>query len=379
MNHACRRIRHHALILGVVLFLAVTGPSCTTGLGPKAIRTERPDYNQQIAHSGDEQMLLNLVRLRYNDSPVFLELGSIIASYGYDAGLSAGGTIAPNAGGSSSTPGAALGYYEHPTVTYSPLSGDQFATRMLTPIPLDSLMLFAQSGWSTERLFLVTVQRINDVYNPPSSSGPTPLKAPDYAPFSKLARQLQDLAQAGLTGSNWDRHGHETNAPGRNPVFWIHPPADPNSQLAEEVQAVRQQLGLQPGRNEFALSAFPYRRQPNEVAVRCRSLLGILYFLSTAVVTPPPHLASGLVTVTKDEDGQPFDWAQFTGKVMSIHSAKERPIKAAVAVQHRDWWFYVADDDQNSKITFNLLNILFQLQAATASGRSPLLTVQTGG
>jgi hypothetical protein len=53
---------------------------CATGLGPRAIRSERPDYSQQIARSGDEQMLLNLVRLRSNDTPLFFELGSVVTS-----------------------------------------------------------------------------------------------------------------------------------------------------------------------------------------------------------------------------------------------------------------------------------------------------------
>src|SRR5215468_11257774 len=123
--------------------LALIASSCATGLGPHAVRGERPDYNQQIVRSGDAEMLLNLVRLRYNDTPLFLELGSVVASYGYDAGVNAGGTIGTTPGSSSANLGASLGYYEHPTVTYSPLAGDQFAERLLSPIPLDSIMLFS--------------------------------------------------------------------------------------------------------------------------------------------------------------------------------------------------------------------------------------------
>src|SRR5258706_3432452 len=167
------------------LFLVLSG--CTTGFGPKAVRSERPDYNQQIVRSGDEQMLLNLVRLRYNDSPLFLELGSVVASYGYDAGVNASGNIAPNAGGSSATLGGSLGYYEHPTVTYSPLTGDQFAERLLSPIPLDSVMLFAQSGWAVDRLLLVTTLRVNDLFNSPASTGPTPQRAPQFETFAEFA------------------------------------------------------------------------------------------------------------------------------------------------------------------------------------------------
>ena len=72
--------------LGVVAFIA---SGCATGFGPQAVRSERPDYNQQIVRSGDAEMLLNLVRLRYNDTPLFLELGTVVATYGYDASFNA--------------------------------------------------------------------------------------------------------------------------------------------------------------------------------------------------------------------------------------------------------------------------------------------------
>ena len=362
----------------LVLSAALLG-GCATGLGPKAIHSERPDYNQQIVRSGDEQMLLNLVRLRYNDTPLFLELGSVVTSYDYGIAANASGQINTPGPSGQANLGTGVTYSEHPTITYSPLTGDQFAERMLSPIPLDSLMLFSQSGWSIERLFLVTVLRVNDLFNATTATGPTPEQKPSYENFLAFSRRFRDLQKAGLIGLNWERHGQETNAPGRDPRFWIRLPADTNSPLAAEVRAVRQALDLAPGTNDFRLSAFPFGRARDEMGIRCRSLMGILYFLSTAVEPPAPHVTEGLITVTKDEAGQPFDWTKFTGEVLRIHSQKERPASAAAAVKYRGWWFYIADNDQNSKITFSLLNTLFQLQAASSSGKSPVLTLPVGG
>jgi hypothetical protein len=368
---------------GVTVVVVLLASGCATGLGPQAVRSERPDYNRQIVRSADGEMLLNLVRLRYNESPLFLELGAVVAQYGYDASLSATGQI--NATDSTvaqlpsgATVGAALAYSEKPTVTYTPLSGEDFATRMLSPIPLDSIMLFEQSGWSAERLLLVAVQRVNDVFNAHTAGGPTPERKPDYEAFADLAERLQRLRLAGLIDLNWEMKEHETQPPGGNPRFWVHQPADPSSPLAADVAAVRRELGLQPGRDEFTLTAFPFKRQPTEVGLRCRSLLGVLYFLSASVEPPASDVEAGLLTVTKDDNGQPFDWSKVTGKVMTIHSQKELPQKAYVAVQHRGWWFYIADDDQSSKATFSLVNILFSLQSATGKGRSPLLTLPVG-
>jgi hypothetical protein len=66
------------------------------------------------------------------------------------------------------------------------------------------------------------------------------------------------------------------------------------------------------------------------------------------------------------------------GRIMTIHSQKDAPRTAYVAVQHRGWWFYIADDDHSSKATFSLVNILFSLQAQSGKGRSPLLTLPVG-
>src|SRR5215510_11487346 len=179
--------------------LALLASGCTTGFGPRTVRSERPDYNQQIIRSADQEMLLNVVRLRYNDSPLFLELGGVVAQYSYDAALNAAGQIS-GSGPNSASVAAGLAYSEKPTITYTPLSGEEFATRMLAPIPLDAVMLFAQSGWSAERLLLVAVQRVNDLFNAPTASGPTPDQAPDYEAFEDFAERFHRLQSAGLIG-----------------------------------------------------------------------------------------------------------------------------------------------------------------------------------
>jgi hypothetical protein len=45
------------------------------------------------------------------------------------------------------------------------------------------------------------------------------------------------------------------------------------------------------------------------------------------------HVRAGLVTVTLDDDGRPFEWSKVTGKILVIHSQEGRPQKAYVAVE----------------------------------------------
>src|SRR5262249_56559964 len=93
----------------ILLLSGLLTSDCTTGLGPKAVRSERPDYNKQIVRSADAEMLLNIVRLRYNDTPLFLELGGVVAQYSYDASLTAAGQIS-GSGPNSASVGTGLGY-----------------------------------------------------------------------------------------------------------------------------------------------------------------------------------------------------------------------------------------------------------------------------
>mgnify|MGYP003343542341 CR=1 FL=1 len=174
---------------------AALAAGCTTGLGPRALRTERPAYNDRLLESHSAEMLLNLIRLRYDEPPLFLQVGSVVANYKYAGTLAGTGIEGSGSGGT-----VGLGYQEQPTITYSPLIGQQFAQRMLTPIPLESIMLFEQGGWSAHRLFLVGLDQVNDVYNAPTADGPTPHSPPEYADFLELSNRLERLRNAQLVG-----------------------------------------------------------------------------------------------------------------------------------------------------------------------------------
>lgn len=354
--------------------VALLTAGCTTGFGPKFVRSERPDYNEHIIRSSDTEMLLNLIRLRYNDSPLFLELGTVVASYTHDAEFTAGASISDDAAG---TLGGSLALGEHPTVTYTPLTGEEFATRMLTPIPIDAIMLFEKGGWRADRLLLVTVQQFNDILNAPTASGPTPEHPPDYEAFADFAAEMERLRSAELMGFSWEKNEQDAKSRVGTSHFWLREStSDPAHQ--EDLDAVRRALGLGHERHDFDLTPYPHARTETQVGIRCRSVLGIMEFLSKAVEVPPPHSEAGLVTVTRDSNGEPFDWSRVTGRIMRIHSQEDEPDNAYVSIRHRGWWFYIRDDDQSSKATFNLLNLLYSLQSANGKGKSPFLTLQIG-
>ena len=64
-------------ILGTFL-ISVAG--CAK-LGPATIKSQRVDYNLAVQKTNDEQLLLNLARLKYRDTPFFMEVSSVASQF----------------------------------------------------------------------------------------------------------------------------------------------------------------------------------------------------------------------------------------------------------------------------------------------------------
>ncbi|GAG25233.1 unnamed protein product, partial [marine sediment metagenome] len=164
--------------LPVVLGLLTSGCSM---LGPRSIRSDRFNYNQAGAQSAKEQLLLNIVRLRYGEPLYFLDVASVLSQYTLEADASLSGwennlrvwksPALRGYYGIRSDPskmdewGVNLKYINRPTITYTPLQGEEFANRVMAPIPPLTLIYLSQSGWGIDRLFGCCVQRVNGIRN----------------------------------------------------------------------------------------------------------------------------------------------------------------------------------------------------------------------
>jgi len=392
-------------------------------LGPTALKISRSRYNEAIQQTSAEQLLLNLVRLRYREAPVFLEVSSVSAQFVFDQSGSISGSLNENIGAQRGNPGslglgASAGYTERPTISYSVLSGDDFVQRMLSPISIETVVLLTQSGWSVDRVMRLTVQELNALDNARSASGPTPALAPDAARFTRavaLLRELQKTRQAYLeydlrSGEVSDAIGADLitadalvraaaagcrfrkTADGTGFVLTKKMPKlilrmSPDAADSPEASELRELLGLAADRSQYDLvlarktkgGSLDEQGLRLDLAFDARSLLGVMFYLSQAVVVPESHGRKGLVTTTVTADGRPFDWSELHSEMFTVHSAELPPAHAAVSVHHRGHWFYIADDDQTSKSTFTLLDQLFTLQAGGGKSVAPVLTLPIGG
>ena len=354
--------------IGVIVSAAVVAAGCTTA-GPRALRTGRVAYNEVVNQTNNEQLLLNLVRLRYRDTPLFLGVAGISTQYALEA--SAGADISGSDGEGFESYGGSLGigYAEKPTISFSPLQGEKYVTEMLSPISAETIALLFHSGWNFDRIARCVVQGMNGVLNAPNASSPTPSAAPRYRDFQRATEQLRALqkrAQLSLGLSVEDGEPVIT--------LFVAPDAVDSPELADAMTT----FGMPAGRSSYRIVPGLWRVQEEVISANTRSLMGVLYYLSHGVEVPPAHEQAGLVTVTRTEAGDRFDWTEVTGDLLHIRWSASPPRNAAVKVLYRGVWFYVSDADLDSKSTFIMLSELFALQAGSVPASSPVLTLPLG-
>lgn len=353
----------------IYMLATVTLFGCQSSFGPGALQNTHPAYNQAIVRSLSEQMLLNLVKLRYLDEPYFLKVGSVTAALTLNGTVGVGSEFDLAPGGNVLKPSLGLGYTDKPTISFQPLQGEDFLKSVLSPIALDALLVMTQSGWSIERVFGLCVERINDLYNAPTASGPTPAMEPEFRRFKRLLqliRRLQ-LGREVEIGPDQDNQLHilvRLTERNREDVAEL-------ATILEFPRPADKQPYLQ-----VKLDSNFLHRAADELRIRPRSIASVLFYLSHQVDVPPQDIQAGLVTLTKTAQGGSFDWNETpVGQFFHVYYSKEFPERAFLAIPYRDYWFYIADNDLKSKSTFMLLNQLFDLQSGQNKFTGPTLTL----
>lgn len=352
----------------------LTGCGCR--IGPGNIQWDSLGYNQAIQSSEDTQLLLNIVRLRYRDNPTFLQVGIVSTSYDYKRTVGANLSIETcHDPQFTFNPKVEMDYSEKPTTTFQPLRGESFVKEMMSPIRLDTIILLDSSGWRIDRILRCCAQRMNNLENAPSASGPTPPTSPRFKEFLELQKLINIL----------EDHDAIRIATRKNPktnetcVFLI---LDKNSVEKNILEKIWKLLDIDWGTYNIRLTPYHGKgHRRDEVLMDMRSPLSVLYFLSQGVNVPPLHECCGKVTVTQDDAGYRFDWAEVLGNLITVHSAPIPcgAIDPAVCVKYRGHCYYINDYDLTSKSTFTMLSQLLALQTSVVNIPTPVFTIPIGG
>jgi len=379
INRGTVRRLASALCLATVMLAS----GCAT-IGTMTIRPDRFRYNEAGAESNNEQLLLNLVRLRYGEPVYFLDIGSMLSQRVFDVGADLAGvrnnldTYGPalrstyGLNGERSTKetswSANLKMSDRPTITYTPVQGERFAQQFMTPIPPSTIIYLSQSGWSIDRLLECCVQKINGLANVAihDSDGGGTEDVSRFRRVAKLMKVLQDTQRLNV--------GVEADTKRRELYFVL----DTHAESAPETRVeLFELLGLRPeaqnGRIRLIEAAVP--QLPTDFAIQTRSLLAMMYALAEGIDAPPEHEEERQVSSAKVE-APGLDESR--GRWLNVQFSRTPQVDAFAQVSYNGYWFYIAKSDWSSKRTFALMTYLLSLQASPNVNGTPLVTVQAG-
>ena len=350
-------------LLGLALACGLVCTGCAH-LGPKTVTMDRFDYSTALADSWKQQTLLNIVKLRYMDLPVFVDVASIVSGYSMQTGVSVNGTLSSQNAiqGNYFAAGGQAIYTDRPTITYVPLTGEKFLRGLITPIDPKHIFFMLQAGYPADFILGLTVEGLNGVRNRSVSAGTLREADPEFARALELLRQVQAAGAFGM-------RVEEDKAKGSTAVVFFRRDDIPAA-ILEQTAEVRRLLKLPAEGQKYTLAYSPVRGADNELAVNSRSMLQIMGAFASYLDVPEAHL--------KEHSAVPaFEKAAPASRqdVVRIYSGKSKPAHAFAAVHYREHWFWIDDGDWQTKRALTAVMFFFTLAETGSSEKLPLITI----
>jgi hypothetical protein len=321
------------------------------------INTDRMDFGQVIQQSWKRQTLLNIVRMRYADAPMFLDVASVINSYSLGGSASGGASLEKDPAANSFSLGAG-GYWSNtPTVTYQPLMGDRFTRSLLQPVAPAAIFQLMQGGLSPDLVLATLVRSINGLRNDSFGVAGDP-------GFHELVDALARIQRAGALGNRL-----EARKDGSALILIFRRESEGEGPL-RDVRRVRELLGLEENISEIEVVFGLAPRTGSEIAIVTRTMLGIITELAMDVEVPAVHLTKGWSFSVPLKAGD----ARAATRVR-VRSGEEVPENVYVAVPYEGYWYWIDKADLSSKRTFTFLLILFSLAETGQAAGVPVVTV----
>jgi len=381
----------------------------------KIIKARHWDLNETIRETGNEQLLLNLVRLRHDETPYFLQISSITTNFSASASVGASGTF-PQGSDTNDVYGLNSGfsYSESPSVTWSIPDSREFLARFYAPIGADQLTVLTQSGFDLVEVLRVGVQKMNLLRNREFHVRDGEFQPPSYADFGEAIELMEamrkdgtiDFAHSLMTNyggvtlpiSQLEPRGVAEGIPyslmylsrseGMATPYTLSKPlymrfskasdSDPRATRLRQLLKLRPDLYSYPITDTVNVSPEGIRAVDGKLAevydpevnlthigLINRSVLEILRFAAASVEVPEGLVASGAARkrdIVIDE-------------YLDVRVSSSEPANAWLKVPYHGSWYYIPETDLNSRTTFTLLSALFASVVGEVPGAKPVLTL----
>jgi len=347
------------ILIEIIIVIQFAG--CAS-IGPPAVDRDRFDYVLAISESWKRQTLLNLVKTRYMDAPVYMDVASVINQYVLEGEVELGFTWSkPN---SQMLGGKGL-YTDRPTITYNPLMGEKYSRSLLRPMLVSVIALLLQGGYPADLVLQICIQSINGIRNHRSGAISGQNADPEFYELLALFRDIQAVGGMGIHFKSIDKR--------QTPVLVFRPSL--SKDVAAKINRAIQLLGLEPDSREIRVVFGSMARNKTEIAIQSRSMTQILIEYAAFIDVPQSDIDEGRVTASRAVTAEdnlrlpPF---------IRVRVGTNKPDDTHVAVPYRDQWFWIDDTDLYSKSSFSFLMMLFSLtERGDEEGLAPMITVPT--
>ncbi|MHC4077598.1 MAG: hypothetical protein ACYST0_04045, partial [Planctomycetota bacterium] len=307
-------------------------------VGSSVIRNARAVYNEAMVATNNEQVLNMIVRMRYQEPAGLLAVASITANVRVQTSVGAQFGIGPDSNFSGNLVPLSAGalYEENPTISYTPVHGEKYLTQLLSPLPLDFVVLLLSALGDSPATIELLIKEINGIRNPGFLTDPAAKPDPRFGEIAKLLASLH-------------RHGSLTwsQQPGEKPTFVLFLRGS-GEHYIKEVTRLHELLSLEKPRSlDEALTLRVLHAvgtpEGSVLELRPRSVYDLFQVAAAAVDVPGEHLESGLAP--------PLPPSGPAVAHIRIPRSKSPPNDAMVAIKHHGWWYSIAATDGRSKGT----------------------------
>jgi hypothetical protein len=330
-------------------------------MGPATLDRDQLNYGNSVGDAWKNQMLSNMVKLRFVDMPVFIDVGQIVSGYTMETSVT--GSVGLNTsiiGKNTQGLGATGKYTDRPTITYTPKTGEGFLRGMLEPVRPSHLITLIQAGYNAELLFTWGVESINGVNNYSASIDGDTTVDPDFAEFLKLLVQLQKSGSVGFELTS--------DPTTENEMIFFFDDKKAGDEVSLMKRRAREIIKLPSDQQRFRILYSPYAANEDVLAIKTRSVLQMLIAMS------------GFVEVPEDKASRAARGTTVPAGAVSpfrVHSSVERPEDAFAEFQYHGDWYWIDHNDLRSKRVFTLMLFITTLTNQPANQNAPVLTIPT--
>lgn len=362
--------RRRGAVLTAVALAALLGLSGCATIGPDKVPIDRTNYNSAITESWKQQLLLNIVKIRYVEPLFFVDVGDIVAGYTVETGGNLSFTRTwddPKTLVDTTTFGVGVSgkYTDRPTITYKPMTGAPFRKAVMSPMPLRNVALGIETGVSANFLLNLGVRSINGLNNETL----TPQEhQPSAAAFRRVVEIIGQLQVANAVHVRIDAPRKDREERPLLLLGGLKPSAGVTA-LVKELQAL---LDLDPAVSEYELvGSPPAQGNRRQIVLQTYSMMQIMAHVAARVELPPEDVASRRAV---------GNLATPSGGVLpevAVRCGEVKPSQAFASIKFNDRWFWVDERDLATKRVFSFILLAFTLMEDSRSSPPLQMTIPT--